>query len=126
MVDLLVVAPADDTTQHAPTGFIFADEIFTQAGWKDKLSADQAKSYDLRRTLAYLVRRFPHRIKIHWVDPMSLRGLYLKLRFRLRSFPAVLVFARGEMSILTGEDILHLVDVVGEFLSKPDNSFRES
>lgn len=122
MINLVVVAPSDELTENAPIGFLLVDEIFAQAGLKDTISSSQSMMGELRRTLAYLLNRFPRRIRVEWVEPMSLRGIYTKIRYRLRAYPVVLIFSGAEPQIVAGEDIALLRQKIDELLSSPANS----
>lgn len=119
MIDLLVVAPADEITENAPIGFLLVDEIFAQAGLKDTISASQSTTSELMRTLAYLMHRFPRRIRVEWVEPLSLRGIYTKFRYRLRAYPVVLIIIGNEVQVLSGETIATLRERVNDLLSAP-------
>jgi hypothetical protein len=124
LIDILIVAPSDESG-HPPSGFIFANEVFEQAGLKDKVTASQATFKDLRRELSYLVRRYPKRLRVHWVEPLSLRGLYVKIRFRLHAYPVILLFSSTGKTVLTGKEIERLSDHIVEILSKPQNPVEE-
>ncbi len=126
VINLLVVAPSEEITQHTPIGFTLLDQMFTEAGLKDKVSDSQTTAERLRRSLIYLSRRFPRRLRIQWVEPLSLRGLYVKFRYRLRTYPVVLMQSSGEFRILTGDEIKQLADHVVEMLSKPINFDNDS
>ena len=125
MIEILIVAPSDESG-HPPEGFIFANEVFEEAGLKDKVTASQSISKELRRELSYLVRRYPRRLQIHWVEPLSLRGLYVRIRFRLRTYPAILLNSNSGVTVLTGKEIDKIGDHIAEILSKPVNSVDES
>ena len=91
MIELLVIAPSDSFTHHVPAGFIFADEVFTEAKLRDPISQSQKMAFDLERALGYLVKKYPKRLRIRWLNLWSLGGVWTAIRFRLRSFPAVVV-----------------------------------
>lgn len=119
MIDLLVIAPSEEITQHTPIGFALLDQVFTEAGLKDKVSEPQSTAEALRRTLIYLTRRYPRRIRIQWIEPLSLRGLYLKFRFHLSTYPVILIHTEGETRLLSSNDAKHLADVVRDVLENP-------
>lgn len=121
MIDLIVIAPSEEITQHTPIGFTLLDQVFTEAGLKHKVSEQGSTAEKLRRKLIFLRRRYPHRIRAQWVEPMSLRGLYLKFRYRLRNYPIILIHVQGQVSTLTGDEIDQLVDQVEFLMSKPFN-----
>ena len=90
-VELVILAPPNTYDQHVPAGFIFADEVFAEARLKDGISTAQAHSPELERALSYLAKRYPGRVQVRRVDLWSLPGLWLSFRYRVRSFPAILV-----------------------------------
>lgn len=122
MIDLLVIAPSEELTQHTPIGFTLLDQIFTEAGLKDKVSDPHTMAEQLRRTLIYLKRRYPRRITMQWIEPLSLRGLFLKFRYHLRAYPIVLIRAGEEIRVLNSSEIIRLADHVAEMLSIPATS----
>ena len=126
MIDLLIIAPSEEITQHTPIGFTLLDQIFTEAGLKDKVSDPHTMAEKLRHTLIYLKRRYPRRITMQWVEPMSLRGLFLKFRYHLRAYPVVLIRAGEEIRVFNSNEIIHLADRVAEMLSIPVNSQDKS
>ena len=122
MINLLVFAPSNDHSYHVPAGFIFADEVFAESGLRDRASASQGALGDLQRNLIYLLYRFPGRLRVRWVDPWSPRGLVYTLRYRLRTFPSILIRTKGEKQILRGKEIGQINEHVIAALSKPSNS----
>jgi len=91
MIELLIIAPTDSFTHHVPAGFIFADEIFTEANFRDPVTQSQRLTSELERNLGYLARKFPGRLRVRWINLWSLGGAWTAIRYKLRSFPAVLV-----------------------------------
>ena len=91
MIELWIVAPSDSLTNHVPGGFIFADQVFSEAKLRDPMSHSQKLTADLDRALGYLAKRYPKRLRIRWFNLWSLGGLWAAIRYRLRSFPAVVV-----------------------------------
>ena len=102
MIDLLVIAPSESLSHIAPQGFIFADQVFSEARLRDSISASQNPNIDLERTLFYIAKRFPRRIRIRWVSPWTLSGLWIVFRYRLRTFPTVII--NGTI-VLNGETL---------------------
>jgi len=121
MIDLIIIAPSDSLTNHVPGGFIFADEVFSEASLQDSISAAQKAIPELDKTLSYLVKRFPRRIRVRRVSLWSLGGLWFAFRFRLRHYPVVIV---NQSIVLQGEDLKPkaLIDRIGDLLSKTDHS----
>ena len=91
MIELLIIAPSTSFTHHVPGGFIFADEVFTEANLRDSVSQSQNLTTDLEHVLGYLAKRYPRRLRLRWLNLWSLEGLWATIRYRLRSFPAVVV-----------------------------------
>ncbi len=102
MIEVLIVAPQGGLDHHVPAGFIFADEVFQEARLGDPITAGQSLTRELDRALGYLASRFPRRIRVRRVDPWTPGGLWLAFRFRLRSFPAVILDRR---EVLSGEQL---------------------
>ncbi len=102
MINLLIVAPTNSLDHHVPAGFIFIEEVFAEAGLKDTVSKTQRAASDLERTIGYLARRYPGRIRIRWVNPWSLGGIWITFRYRIRSFPAIIV---NQKEVLTGKHL---------------------
>lgn len=116
---IIVFAPPDDINQGAPRGFTFVDGVFKEARMKDSISASQMGSEWLRRKLNYLVRRYPKRIQVVWVNPLSLQGIWFTLRFRQVKFPSILLLSGSERHFIIGDDLANIEDIVVELLSKP-------
>lgn len=118
MVDLLIVAPIERNRLPVPRGFTYADEVFSEAKLKDPISAAQALTADLQRALVYLANRYPRRIRTRWVELWSPGGLWCALRFKLRSFPAVIL---DQKEVLTGENLKFeaLIEYIPTLLSIP-------
>ena len=102
MIELWVVAPSDSFTHHVPGGFIFADQVFSEAKLRDPVSHSQKMTADLDRTLGYLAKRYPKRLRIRWLNLWSLGGVWAAIRYRLRSFPAVVV---NQEQVLTDDQL---------------------
>lgn len=119
MIELLVYAPREDFARQGTTGFDYSSQLLSAYRWHDNITQNQDISASLRRTLFYLQHRYPQRIRIHWVDPWSLSGLWIAFRYRLRGFPSVLI---NRETVLRGEEIkLLLEQQVVEILSTPSN-----
>jgi len=116
---IIVFAPPDDINQDAPRGFTFVDGVFQQARMKDPISTSQMGSEWLRRKLNYLVKRYPKRIQVAWVNPLSLQGIIFSIRFRQRKFPGILLLSGSERQFVTGDDLANIEEKVVELLSKP-------
>jgi hypothetical protein len=119
VINIIIYTPPEDHTQHAPLGFIFTNELFAVQKLKDPISDAQQLSFDLIKSLSYLKNRYPKRLRIRFVNPWSLLGLWVAFRFRLRSFPAVIL---NRDLVLTGEEIKSLDQHVANMLSHPTNS----
>lgn len=91
MIELLIVAPSDSFTHHVPGGFILTDEVFTEADLRDPVSQSQKLTSALERALSYLAKKYPRQLRLRWLNLWSPEGLWAAIRYRLRSFPAVVV-----------------------------------
>lgn len=94
MIDILIIAPSDSFTHHVPAGFIFADEVFTEADLRDPVSQSQKLTLELEHALGYLAKKYPKRLRIHWLNLWSPGGVWTAIRYRLRSYPAMVVNQR--------------------------------
>ncbi|UCH58387.1 MAG: hypothetical protein JSV61_09200 [Anaerolineales bacterium] len=117
MIHIIVFAPVDDLVQSSPRGFAFTDGYFSEARLKDPVSATHSNIVQLQRTLGYLQRRYPKRIKLSWVNPWSLNGLLFSLRYRIRSFPTVILQSQLKQVILSGDEITQISERVADLLS---------
>lgn len=115
MIELLIFVPHDDFVHHAPTGFVLADEFFEASRLKDPISAAQQQTVNLKRDVYYLLKRYPNRVSVQWVDPWSVLGLWVAFRHRMRTFPSVLV---DRKILLVGDEIRVLKERVEELLSQ--------
>jgi hypothetical protein len=118
VIDLIVISPSDHMLTHAPNGFLIADQMLAEASLKDSISTKQRNSLPLEQTLGLLVRRYPRRIRVRWVNPWTPGGLLVCIRFRVRTFPAVVM---NGTRVLTGAQLERdvLRQTLEEALSKP-------
>ncbi len=119
MVAITVFASPDDIAHSSPRGFSFVDGVFKEARLKDSISVSQSGAAGLQRDLGYLLRRYPGRLRVEWINPWSLSGLVYSLRYRLRGFPVVLLRTKTKQIILVGEQIGSLKDQVTTLLAQP-------
>jgi hypothetical protein len=91
VLKITIVSPSNASMRSAPGGIGYLAEMYEEAGLVDDLSRDQITDYWLFTSLDKLKRRYPGRILSRWVNPYSLLGLYLSLRFRIRSFPTIII-----------------------------------
>ena len=122
MINITIFAPADDMEHTSPRGFTFADQVFTEAGYQDSVSKSQRSAAKLRRTLGYLLRRYPGRLQVQWVNPWSPQGLLFAIRQRQRKFPAVILQRGKQRVVLIDAEIDHLDDHIAGLLSQPVDS----
>lgn len=118
MIELLVISPGDHIVTNAPEGFALADQVFQEASLVDALSENQRAHPSLERTLGLLIRRYPRRIRVRWANPWSPGGLLACIRYRVRTFPAVIM---NRARVLDGEqlDPENLRNIIEAELSKP-------
>ena len=102
MIELLIVDPSSSFTHHAPGGFIFADEVFTEAKLHDPVSQSQKLTTDLERSLGYLEKKYPKRLQIRWLYLWSLGGVRAAIIYKLRSYPAVVI---NQSKVLVDEQL---------------------
>lgn len=102
--------------QSAPGGLGYLSEMFEAGKLRDELSQQQTHDAWLFSTIKKLQRRHPKRIRARWIDPHSLIGLYLVIRYRLRTFPAVIV---GDRAMDPGDDPQAFETVITQLLTQP-------
>jgi hypothetical protein len=119
LLTITVFAPPEQIGGSEPRGFAMVDDIFHEAKLSDPVSNSQKHFTQLERTLGYLVRRYPKRINVQWINPWSAQGLIFAFRYRLRIFPTVLLQSHSEQKILASEELASLSDHVARLLSKP-------
>lgn len=116
---LTVVSSSAAMLQSAPGALGYLSEVFEAGKLRDRLSHEQMPDAWLPQTVRRLQRRYPRRIHARWVDPHSLMGLYLVIRFRIRSFPAIIV--DNKQALDPGGDPATFEDLVVDLLSHPES-----
>ena len=91
MLTLTVLSARNPLTQSVPGGLGYVTEMFDEARLRDGLSYRQLPDEWLVHSLNRLRRQYRKQLRLRWVDPHSLSGLYLSVRFRIRKFPAVII-----------------------------------
>ena len=117
MIDLVIVAPLENIRHQVPRGFTYTDQVFSEAKLNDPISAAHNLTYELHRVLGYLDHRYPRRIRTRWIELWSLGGMWLAFRYKLRSFPAIIL---NQQEVLTGESLKFQAfsDYISEKLSQ--------
>ncbi|MEJ2484419.1 MAG: hypothetical protein P8Y68_01665 [Anaerolineales bacterium] len=120
MIELLIVAPLERYKHQVPRGFSFTDEMFSEAKLDDPISKAQNLTMELQRAVSYLAHRYPQRVRARWVELWSPGGLWCAIRYKLRSFPVIIL---NQTEILTGDDLKFkaLIDHISETLAKPQS-----
>jgi len=117
ILDLWVIAaPGTDIFPLAPSGAVVAEDFLTQARLKDKVTAQQEVAYAVRRALAYLHHRFPGRLRVRWVNPWSLYGLWFCWRHKVRRIPSLLL-PDGRQFALAHLNLPALRDFIAAYLA---------
>ena len=91
MLIITVISPSNAGVRSAPGGIGYLTEMFDAANLRDELSVRQLPDQWLFPSLQRLRQRYRGRLRTRWVNPYSLLGLYLVTRFRIRSFPTVIL-----------------------------------
>ncbi len=88
VLDLWVIAPSEEAEllPLAPHGSAIAVDVLRRSPEGGGLGVPPR----LRRALTYVAHRFPGRLRVHWVDPWSLAGLWFCWRHRIRHIPGIL------------------------------------
>ncbi len=116
MLTIIVLSPSADFVRSAPGGLGYLAEMYEAAALKDHISQRQVLDAWLIRGLFHLQHRYAPRLQVHWVSPLSLSGLYLSIRHRIRKFPAVLM---NDRYVRTISDERSLETAVSHYLSRP-------
>lgn len=115
-LELTIISPSAALLRSAPGGLGYLLEVYQEANLEDSLSRNQMPDQWLMKSLGRLRYRYPGRLRIRWVDPYSLLGFYLILRFRIRTFPAIIL----EKSLVEyGEDPADFEDLITTRLAEP-------
>jgi hypothetical protein len=91
VVTITIVSLANASVRSAPGGIGYLAEVYQAADLTDELSVRQSPDRWLQASLARLKRRYGGLLRIRWVHPYSLAGLYLAIRYRIRTYPTIIV-----------------------------------
>ena len=105
VLTITIVSPSNASVGAAPGGLGYLAEMLEAGNIRDELSVRQLPDGWLLHSLAKLRRRYRGRLRTRWVNPYSLLGLYLAARFRIRSYPTIMI----------GSEILDSVGGASEF-----------
>ena len=75
----------------APGGLGYLAEVFEEAKLSNRLEDPGAPDRWLPKSLAYLRRRYPGRLRARWINPHTPYGMLLALRYHVRTYPTMLV-----------------------------------
>ena len=115
-VELWVIAPGREIFPLAPSGAVVAEDFLTQAQIQDQVTSRKELAYTVQRALAYLQHRFPGRIRVRWVNPWSLFGLWFCWRHRVRGIPS-LILPDGRQVNLQNLELTSLRDLIAAYLA---------
>lgn len=101
-VILEVVTPHAGVIHHMPRGFAYADQLLNDRISKAAETDDEARW--LHNCVHYLDRRFQRWLKVRFIEPFSLLGLFRVVRHRIRTYPTFIL--GGET--YTGHDLAEL------------------
>ena len=93
-----------------------AADFFAQAHLKDEVTARHDLHSAVRRAVVYLQHRFPGRLRVRWIDPWSLSGLWFCWRHRVRHIPC-LVLPDGRQVDLRNPNLTSLRDLTAAYLA---------
>lgn len=91
VLTLTVISARNPLVQSVPGGLGYVTEMFDEARLRDGLSHQQLPDAWLAQCLSRLRRQYRKRLRLRWVDPHSVSGLFLAVRFRIRKFPAIII-----------------------------------
>ena len=118
----VIAAPGTQLFPLGPSGATVAEDILTHAKLSDSLTSHKEIDRDVRRALVYLQHRFPGRLRVTWVNPWSLFGLWFCWRHRVRRIPS-LMLPDGHLIDLRQVDLTALRDTIAAYLAgEPFNS----
>jgi hypothetical protein len=91
---LEVMTPHAGALHHMSGGSSIVDQVLAEAGLADQIS--QALETDdeavwLRRCVYYLERRFQRWLQVRLIAPLSLPGLFMVVRYRIRTYPTFIM-----------------------------------
>lgn len=89
--DLVIITPQVSQMHHMPAGMVYIDGILDEARLTDRLNKTGPEITWLTECLNAIKQRFGRRVRVRLIDPMTLTGLYLTVRFRVRRFPSVIL-----------------------------------
>lgn len=91
LLTITVVSPSHAIVGGAPGGLGYLAEMLEAGDLRDELSVRQQPDGWLFPSLTRLRRRYRGRLRTRWVNPYSLLGLYLAIRFHIRSYPTIML-----------------------------------
>lgn len=86
----MIVTPIGGQVQRVPGGMVYVDEMLREAQLEDAVDREGEEGDWLAQTLLMLKRRFGRQVYVRLVDQMSLAGLYMAIRYRLRHYPVII------------------------------------
>jgi hypothetical protein len=108
--ELIIITQFGDQFQNVPGGVGYVDEIIREAGLPTDAPIKPDDEAWLYACLNALDRRFGHDLRVRLVNPMSLYGLYLALRFRFRGYPTVIT-PRGRVLVQPAiEELVRIIE----------------
>lgn len=122
VLQVWVVAPRGEIFPLAPSGAVVAEDYLAHFFGNQRFALSPSGSgyadhiFALRRALHYLRARFPGRLKVYWVNPWSLHGLWFCWRNHVRTIPGML-FPDGRQVSLQNVDLVALRDLVASYLT---------
>jgi hypothetical protein len=91
LLTITVISPSNASVGAAPGGLGYLAEMLEAGNLRDELSVRQLPDGWLFPSLARLRRKYRGRLRTRWVNPYSLLGLYLAVRFRIRAYPTIML-----------------------------------
>lgn len=108
-VQLLVVMPHVSSFDHVPGGLIYLSDMMDEADLRERVDVEDADVAWLRELLKTIKRRLGRRVSIRLVDPMTLAGLFIIVRYRIRRYPAVVTPAGRMLLQPSVEDVIQRI-----------------
>jgi hypothetical protein len=110
---MLIVMPGISQFQNVTGGLAYVSEMMAEAKLGDRKDETPVDVAWLRELLRTMRRRLGRRVLVRLLDPMTLAGLFVVIRYRIRHYPSV-VTPRGH--VLVHPDVEEVIQRIAEEL----------
>jgi hypothetical protein len=95
LLTITILSMSHGMMGSAPGGLGYLTEVFEEARLSSHLEDRTAPDFWLPKSLAYLKKRYPGRIRTRWINPHTPYGMLVVMRYHIRSYPTL--FIDGQM-----------------------------